>query len=270
MLKIGEFSKLSRISIQMLRHYDEIGLLAPAVIDPENGYRYYEEAQLPTANRIQACKGMGLGLRAIREMLSGDEIPYADILLTHRDQLQAEINRLQQQLRFTQSDLEAIQNGTPMPQYAVALQEIPGMRVACYRRTLPAYDREGELWAVLHAALAAQRIAQTNPPYHLAVFHDESFMPGAIDVEVCCAVERPGEERDGIFFSTRAPVLAATVVFQGDYTRLTDVNVAIAAWLAEHGYRLCAPGFNIYHIAPDATDQRTEMVTEVCYPVCPV
>ena len=47
MFKIGEFSKLSRISIRMLRHYDEIGLLHPAYIDPESDYRYYREDQLP-------------------------------------------------------------------------------------------------------------------------------------------------------------------------------------------------------------------------------
>ena len=52
MLKIGEFSKLSRVSIRLLRHYDEAGLLAPASTDPFTGYRYYSEAQLPIANRI--------------------------------------------------------------------------------------------------------------------------------------------------------------------------------------------------------------------------
>ena len=52
MLKIGVFSKLSSISIRMLRHYDEIGLLEPKTIDSESGYRYYSEAQLPIAERI--------------------------------------------------------------------------------------------------------------------------------------------------------------------------------------------------------------------------
>ena len=41
MLKIGDFSKLSRVSIRMLRHYDEIGLLTPIRVDPDSGYRYY-------------------------------------------------------------------------------------------------------------------------------------------------------------------------------------------------------------------------------------
>ena len=52
MLKIGDFSKLSRVSIRMLRHYDDIGLLKPAEIDEFTGYRYYQEEQLFTIGRI--------------------------------------------------------------------------------------------------------------------------------------------------------------------------------------------------------------------------
>ena len=57
MLKIGDFSKLSRVSIRMLRHYDEIGLLRPARIDPESGYRYYSDTQLLIVCRISALNG---------------------------------------------------------------------------------------------------------------------------------------------------------------------------------------------------------------------
>ena len=69
MLKIGDFSKLSRVSIRMLRHYDEIGLLAPGKVDAFTGYRYYGEEQLPTIYRINALKEMGFGLAEIREIL---------------------------------------------------------------------------------------------------------------------------------------------------------------------------------------------------------
>ena len=58
MLKIGEFSKLSRVSVRMLRHYDEIGLLKPAEIDRFTDYRYYREDQLPVIGRITALKDM--------------------------------------------------------------------------------------------------------------------------------------------------------------------------------------------------------------------
>ena len=69
MLKIGEFSKLSRVSVRMLRHYDDIGLLHPAEIDRFTDYRYYSEAQLPTVCRITALKDMGFRLADICRML---------------------------------------------------------------------------------------------------------------------------------------------------------------------------------------------------------
>ena len=62
MLKIGEFSKLSRVSIRMLRHYDDIGLLKPAEIDDFTGYRYYREEQLFAIGRITSLKDMGFAL----------------------------------------------------------------------------------------------------------------------------------------------------------------------------------------------------------------
>ena len=69
MLRIGEFSKLSRVSIRMLRHYDDIGLLKPAEIDQFTGYRYYSPEQLPVVGRITAFKDMGFSLADIVKML---------------------------------------------------------------------------------------------------------------------------------------------------------------------------------------------------------
>ena len=69
MLKIGEFSKLSRVSVRMLRHYDEIGLLKPAETDRFTDYRYYREDQLPTVCRITALKDMGFSLADIVKIL---------------------------------------------------------------------------------------------------------------------------------------------------------------------------------------------------------
>lgn len=69
MLKIGEFSKLSRVSVRMLRHYDEIGLLKPAETNRFTDYRYYREDQLPAVCRITALKDMGFSLADIVRIL---------------------------------------------------------------------------------------------------------------------------------------------------------------------------------------------------------
>ena len=65
MLKIGDFSKLSRLSVRMLRHYDERGLLVPLSTDPFTGYRYYAEEQLAAAAHIAALRAMGFSLAEI-------------------------------------------------------------------------------------------------------------------------------------------------------------------------------------------------------------
>ena len=69
MIKIGDFSKLSRVSIRMLRHYNDLGLLKPETVDSFTGYRYYSPAQLQIANRITALKDMGFSLASIAEIM---------------------------------------------------------------------------------------------------------------------------------------------------------------------------------------------------------
>ena len=96
MLKIGEFSKLSRVSVRMLRHYDEIGLLPPASIDSATGYRYYSEDQLPVAGRITALRDMGFGLGEIQACQQGRENPQvlAALFSARREALRGELAAL--------------------------------------------------------------------------------------------------------------------------------------------------------------------------------
>ena len=77
MLKIGDFSKLSRVSIRMLRYYDKIGLLVPKSIDNFTNYRYYSEDQLPVAERITALRDMEFSLATVSEILKNYDDPRA-------------------------------------------------------------------------------------------------------------------------------------------------------------------------------------------------
>ena len=110
MLKIGEFSKLSRISIRMLRHYDEIGLLMPENTDPFTGYRYYSEAQLFTAGRINALKDMGFRLCDVAELLRcwEDRETMEQRLLTQRDTALLQAEEAARRLRLLDTALERL------------------------------------------------------------------------------------------------------------------------------------------------------------------
>ena len=108
MLRIGDFSKLSRISIRMLRHYDECGLLKPEKVDRFTGYRYYSESQLPLAGRIQMLKNLGFKISAAGEIL--DKYENAEemeqFLTIKKRELEGQEQILRQRIRHLDSTIE--------------------------------------------------------------------------------------------------------------------------------------------------------------------
>lgn len=136
MLKIGDFSKLSRISIRMLRHYDEIGLLVPESVDEFTGYRYYSEEQLLTANRINALKDMGFSLSVIAEILKAYNDPKTlkGYLLLKQAELKELAEKTGRQLRVLEATISRMGKDDSVMEYSVVLKEIPQRYVASLRK----------------------------------------------------------------------------------------------------------------------------------------
>src|SRR5512134_1184105 len=105
MFKIGEFSRLSRVSVRMLRHYDQLGLLTPSQTDPFTGYRYYSAEQLPRLNRIIALRDLGFSLEQIAGML--DEDLSTDQLLGMLKLKRSEVEQQMQEEQARLARLEA-------------------------------------------------------------------------------------------------------------------------------------------------------------------
>jgi DNA-binding transcriptional MerR regulator len=98
-LGIGSFAMLGGLSIPALRHYDEVGLLKPARVDPNTGYRYYRPDQVREARVIRALRALDLSIDEINDVLEGgDEDRVRPILLDHRDRLSERARVLSQQL----------------------------------------------------------------------------------------------------------------------------------------------------------------------------
>jgi DNA-binding transcriptional MerR regulator len=69
MFSIGGFARHGRVSVRMLRHYDAIGLLRPACVDPASGYRFYQASQLAQLNRVVALKDLGFSLQQVQAII---------------------------------------------------------------------------------------------------------------------------------------------------------------------------------------------------------
>lgn len=145
MLKIGDFSRLSRMSVRMLRHYDELGLLTPLHTDPASGYRYYSPAQLSRANRIRAFRDMGFGLQSIGLLLQqgDDKDAIRAQLYAQRAALQTQLETTRRQLRLLEGALSQLRKDDFSLQYNVTLKQLPAMPVASVRGQLPSYAEEG-------------------------------------------------------------------------------------------------------------------------------
>ena len=238
MLRIGDFSKLSRISIRMLRHYDEIGILHPESVDNFTGYRYYSESQLPLVGRIQALKSLGFGLSVIKEIL----VKYEDVremkrfLLVKRKELEGEAREIRQKLQFLDSTLKWLRKDGNLMDYNVTLKTVPQRYVASVRQVIPAYDREGMLWEIMCRELAGQNVQQAVPCYGMAIFHDEGHKEHDPDVEIQSAVVGTYQDTEHVKFKTVPPIQVASATYKGSYDQIARVNKAVADWVVANGY----------------------------------
>lgn len=269
MLRIGEFSILSQISIHMLRHYDEIELLRPAQVDQFTGYRYYSEEQLPIANKIVSLKNMGLSLSTIKEMLS---IYSNDEELKQYLKIQAlsqneKILEMKKQLNLIETTIESLSKSSNIPSYSVIPKKFEKHSVIYYRDRIPSYNCEGTLWQKLNESIEGCNIHYALPPYKIAIFHDDEYLMENVDVEVQKTVIDNDQKTGKYNIKTVEAFTAATLTYKGHYSMLTEVYEAIARWIADNHYKISGPRFNIYHISPETEISYDNMITEVCFPI---
>ena len=272
MLKIGIFSKLSRISVRMLRYYDENGLLIPGEVDPSSGYRYYHECQLMEAERLLALREMGFGVEAMGEILRAYHDPAAleQFLRVRRKELRAELEKTRRRLALLETTLERVGKDGFTMEYNVVCKELPSRKVASLRDIIPGFWQEGELWRRLMEETAAQGLQLAEPCYSIAIFHDSEFKEENVDVEVQMAVKGEYKDTASVRFRMAEPQRIASVTYQGGYEQMGQVNQALVTWIAGNGYEINGPMFNIYHVGPAQTPDASQWVTEVCMPVQPL
>ena len=268
MLKIGEFSKLSRVSVRMLRHYDEIGLLKPAQIDRFTDYRYYREDQLPIMGRITSLKDMGFALADIAKILDAYDDP--ERLERYFAARQRELEQLSQdtarKLTLLDTARKRLRKEESM-NYNVTLKTIPERYAATFQTIIPRYEDEGTIWSTLVSETAPLNIAEADPCLCGVTFLDGEYKETDVEVMAWKTVKGHYPDTEHVRFRTLPAVTVASCTFKGSYAQINDVYAAVAAWIDANGYENDGPLFNIYHVSPHETTNPDEFVTEACYPV---
>jgi effector-binding domain-containing protein len=266
MLKIGDFSSLSQVSIKTLRYYDERGLLSPAHVDPDTGYRYYSASQLSRLHRILALKDFGFSLEQIagclEEKVTVEQM--RGMLLLRQAEQQMRVEEEHDRLGRLQSRIRLIEQETSMPQ-EVILKEVPKQWIASVRETIPNYPSIGQLYPRLFTGLGP---GMTHMTMCVALWHDPEHKESDVDAEAGVYMQTPVGAGDGIRVYKLPDCTAASIIHAGSYQRLPEAYDALLRWVANNGYQVAAPIRELYLQSSMPVRQDDESyVTEIQVPV---
>ena len=269
MIRIGDFSKLSHVTIKALRFYDEMGLLAPVKVDPFTGYRFYEFDQLPRLHRILALKDLGFSLEEIGQLLGDNLTPeqMRGMLKLRQAEIRQKVDEETDRLARVEARLRLIEQEEPMSNYEVVIKKVEAIGIASIRETVASYASQGPAWNALESYLTARGVRPSGPC--LTLYFDEGFKERDVDLEVCepVAVDLPGGDRVKARTLPAVENMACTV-HSGPFSTIGDAYTAMIKWVDANGYRICGPGREIYlHVAGRGGQAGPETVTEVQCPV---
>lgn len=256
MIRIGDFSKLSQVSIKTLRYYDEMGLFKPINVDRFTGYRYYSASQLPRLNRILALRDLGLSLEQIALVLDEGVSPeqLRGMLRLKRAELQQHIAGEQARLARVEARLNTIDLEDTMPGYDVVIKQIEPQLVAGVRDTLASYPEVGRLFAEIYGHLARYGVNGLDL-VGAAIWHDDEYKSSDIDGGRVRVYELPA-------------ATMASVVHKDAYNTFNQAYEAIGRWIEANGYKIAGPNREIYLYCTQPVRQDDDSyVTEIQFPV---
>ena len=264
MLRIGEFSKLAKISIKSLRYYDKIGLLKPAMIDSATQYRYYTIGQLETVRLIVMYKDAGLS----NEMISRLIHKKSDELALLQYQKQILIDRAED-IKKALSALDILLGEQSRQPYEAIIKHVEKRLVYCCSGYVTDVARIHDFIKCCSAELSKSNpeVKFSEPDYCCVIYPDDGYRESNIFIEYAQSVDRFGKDTEFLKFKEIEPITAVSIVHRGKYDNLRDAYLFAVNWACENGYVLEGePRERYIHGAWDRKYE-SEWVTELQLPV---
>lgn len=268
MLSIGKFSRICEVSTKALRYYDEIELLKPSEINPENGYRYYAINQLETMLLINRLKQYNFSLEEIRSIIKAEELQDETLyveLLDKKKELKKQIQNDTVTLAQLEKDILVLKQGKSILSYLdnvdIQLVEIPTMYLISIRKMVHKMDFTMEYEVCFTSILENimhNKLTMVGPP--MVLFHSDEFTPAGLDTEFAIPIkEYATGTRDF------QPGLCLKTVLHGAYAHLASIYTKLYKWAELHGYENNGALFEVYVSDPSTILNEQELVTEIYY-----
>lgn len=273
MFRIGDFARLTRVSVKTLRHYDAIGLFKPAYVDPFTDYRYYTFDQLPRLNRILTLKGLGFPLEDIRRLLDDDLSAEAlrGMLHLRRMQLEREAAQARERLHEVEIRLHQIEQEGRMSKIDVLMKTVAPLMVAGAREVVTSPKQMRQRCMALNGEacmlMAAQGLKSDGVSFALYYPTEQE----GIDVEMAYVVKSSAKTviQGKAAVHLLSAVTVAYAVYHGsydDFGAVGQVHAEISRWIDAHGYEQCDASREFY-LRPPKRFADPDGVMEIQYPI---
>jgi len=266
LLSIGDFSRATHITVKMLRHYHSIGLLQPAEVNRQNGYRAYSVQQIGVAQVIRRFRELDMPLNEIRAVLEASDVA------TRNEKLIAHLARLERELGRTQQAVSSLRGLLSMDgtgeSHAVSRRSIPQTTAAAITGMVGAADSaawlQGAL-AELFAVLAARNLSPSDVPG--GIYADELFTDGlgmaTIFVPTLESVPPIGRVTAAVIPAAEL----AIITHVGPPSEVDSAYGTLAGWVSQHALAIGGPIREYYQVGPRQTGDSAAWRTEIGWPI---
>ena len=265
-LTIGAFARLTHLSIKTLRYYHEIGLIAPAVVDPDSGYRYYRPGQAQDAQLVRRFRDLGMPVADVKAVLVAPDPAARDAILA------GHLDRLRDQLKQTEAAVDSLRRMLDHTSAPAAIEErmLTGMTTVSLAAHMDRAEVAAWWWDALSSlrAIAAKAgLEQTGPAGGL--YDDELFTDDAGHARVYLPVrESPSLDGTGARWDLPAGRFAVAL-HAGPHRDVDRTYAALGTFAAGLGRDGTGPVREVYLTDPFDTPDLTQWRTEVCWPLAP-
>ena len=268
MFSIGEFARHGRVSIRMLRHYDAVGLLEPATVDRQTGYRTYQAEQLSRLNRVVALKELGFTLQQVQTILD-EKVSVEELygmLRLRQAELQSRMAADAARLTQIRARLQTIEKEGAMPGDDVQIKRLPAVRVAELTGWADGFEPAhispviGPLYDELIASMERTGVTPVGPGI---AYYDTSTGDDGVVIHASLPVN-VGSGAGLAIVNLPEIARAATIVHRGSMDDVIPTIQTLARWIDANGYRSAGPPRELYlQTGPD----RNTWVTELQEPI---
>ena len=260
--KIGMFAAMNHITVKTLRFYEEQGLLMPALIHPDTGYRYYTLSQMAVLHQITALKQAGFTLEEIAHIHTGaDE---EAVLLKKKAELLAKIADLTRQIAVVDGYLSKQKNDLSAP---VLIKTIPETTVAFMRIRLESYDCLFDRMPEMGKLMEKAGCECALPEYCFTAYPEAGYKDADILADICESVVAAKKETGDLRFKTLPEIQAACVFHKGSYRSFSESYETVLRYIEENGYEIAGEIRESYIDGVWNKDDERQWLSEIQVPV---